>query len=45
MLVQKVASMEDTPKFIPKFSFNPVKMNVWVIKNNLAAGIQSILQF
>ena len=26
-LVHKVASMLDTPNFVPKFSFNPVKMN------------------
>ena len=28
ILVQKVASMEDTPKFVAKFSFNPVKKTV-----------------
>ena len=37
--------MEDTPKFVPKFYFNPLKMNVWVVKLNLAAGIQSKLLF
>ena len=44
-MVHKVAAMENTPKFVPKFSFNPFKMNVWVIKHNLAAGVQSKLRF
>ena len=29
ILVHKVAIMEDKPKFVPKFSFNPVKINVF----------------
>ena len=37
--------MEDnTPKFVPKFSFNPFKRMFWIIKHNFAPGIQSILQ-
>ena len=43
MLFHKVANMKDTPKFVPKLSFNPVKRDVWVIRHNLAAGIQSTL--
>ena len=45
ILFHKVARMKDASNIAPKFSFNFVKMNVWVIKHYLAAGIQSILVF
>ena len=44
-MVLEVANMEDTPKFVTKLSFNPVEIIVWVIKHDLAAGIQSTLEF
>ena len=45
MLAQKVAIMDDIPKFVPKFSCNPVNINVWAIKHNLASGFQSKVRF